>query len=76
MQEEGSFFNKKVIVCRTTTERPEGLYTGHLFLCKSPSELRKLFGKVNENPYISESCPYGDGDTANKVLDILRNEKF
>jgi UDP-N-acetylglucosamine 2-epimerase (non-hydrolysing) len=76
LQEEGSFFNKKVIVCRTTTERPEGLYTGHLFLCKSPSELRKLFGKVNENPYISESCPYGDGDTANKVLDILRNEKF
>ena len=76
LQEEGSFFNKKVIVCRTTTERPEGLYTGHLFLCKSPSQLRKLFGKVNENPYISESCPYGDGDTANKVLDILRNEKF
>lgn len=76
LQEEGSFFNKKVIVCRTTTERPEGLYTGHLYLCKSPSELRKLFGKVNENPYISESCPYGDGNTSEKVLDILRNEKF
>ena len=37
---------------------------------------KDLFGKVNENPYISESCPYGDGNTANKVLDILRNEKF
>jgi len=76
LQEEGSFFNKKVIVCRTTTERPEGLYTGHLHLCKTPNDLKDLFGKVNENPYISESCPYGDGNTANKVLDILRNEKF
>jgi UDP-N-acetylglucosamine 2-epimerase (non-hydrolysing) len=76
LQEEGSFFNKQVIVCRTTTERPEGLYTGHLHLCKKPNDLKKLFGKVNNNPYISENCPYGDGDTAIKVLNILRDEKF
>lgn len=76
LQEEGSFFNKQVIVCRTTTERPEGLYTGHLHLCKTPNDLKDLFGKVNNNPYISENCPYGDGDTAIKVLNILRNEKF
>ena len=76
LQEEGSFFNKKVIVCRTTTERPEGLHTGHLHLCKTPKDLKKLFGKVNENPYICETCPYGDGNTSEKVLEILRNEKF
>jgi UDP-N-acetylglucosamine 2-epimerase (non-hydrolysing) len=76
LQEEGSFFNKQVIVCRTTTERPEGLYTGHLHLCKTPNDLKDLFGKVNNNPYISENCPYGDGDTAIKVLNILRNEEF
>lgn len=76
LQEEGSFFNKQVIVCRTTTERPEGLYTGHLHLCKNPNDLKGLFGKVNNNPYISENCPYGDGNTAIKVLNILRNEKF
>jgi UDP-N-acetylglucosamine 2-epimerase (non-hydrolysing) len=76
LQEEGSFFNKQVIVCRTTTERPEGLHTGHLHLCKNPNDLQKLFGKVNNNPYISENCPYGDGDTAIKVLNILRDEKF
>jgi UDP-N-acetylglucosamine 2-epimerase (non-hydrolysing) len=76
LQEEGSFFNKQVIVCRTTTERPEGLYTGHLHLCKNPNDLKRLFGKVNNNPYISENCPYGDGDTAIKVLNILRNEEF
>jgi len=76
LQEEGSFFNKQVIVCRTTTERPEGLYTGHLHLCKTPNNLKDLFGKVNNNPYISENCPYGDGDTAIKVLNILRDEEF
>ena len=76
LQEEGSFFNKKVIVCRTTTERPEGLHTGHLHLCKTPKDLKRLFGKVNENSYICESCPYGDGNTSEKVLEILRNEKF
>ena len=76
LQEEGSFFNKQVIVCRTTTERPEGLYTGHLHLCKTPNDLKDLFGKVNNNPYISENCPYGDGDTAIKVLNILRDEEF
>ena len=73
LQEEGSFFNKKVIVCRTTTERPEGLHTGHLHLCKTPKDLKDLFGKVNNNPYISETCPYGDGNTSKIVLEILRN---
>ncbi len=76
LQEEGSFFNKKVIVCRKTTERPEGIETGHLHLCDSPKDLSELFGKLIENPYISENCPYGDGYTSEAVLQILRNEKL
>ena len=74
LQEEGSFFNKKVIVCRKTTERPEGIDTGHLYLCDSPEDLNELFGKLIENPYISENCPYGDGQTSERVLNILRND--
>jgi UDP-N-acetylglucosamine 2-epimerase (non-hydrolysing) len=74
LQEEGSFFNKKVIVCRETTERPEGLHTGHLYLCKKPSDLKKLFGTLKENSYICEPCPYGDGYTSEKVYKILKNE--
>jgi len=76
LQEEGSFFNKKVIVCRKTTERPEGIETGHLHLCNSPEDLGELFGKLIENPYISKNCPYGDGHTSEKVLKILRDEKL
>ena len=76
LQEEGSFFNKKVIVCRKTTERPEGIGTGHLHMCDSPNDLYDLFGKLIENPYISENCPYGDGHTSEKVLEILRNEEL
>ena len=76
LQEEGSFFNKKVIVCRKTTERPEGIETGHLHLCNTPEDLSELFGKLEENPYISTTCPYGDGHTSERVLEILRNEKL
>ena len=76
LQEEGSFFNKKVIVCRKTTERPEGIETGHLHLCDTPEDLSELFGKLEENPYISTTCPYGDGHTSERVLEILRNEEL
>lgn len=74
LQEEGSFFNKKVIVCRKTTERPEGIGTGHLHLCYDPLFLKDLFGKLIENPYICETCPYGDGNAAEKIKKILDEE--
>jgi UDP-N-acetylglucosamine 2-epimerase (non-hydrolysing) len=76
LQEEGSFFNKKVIVCRLETERPEGLTTGHLHLCSSPKELKHLFEKVKKNPYISTSCPYGNGNSARIVKQILDDEQI
>ena len=71
LQEEGSFFNKKIIVCRKTTERPEGLYSGHLILCDTPDKLFDTFTQVNENPYIDAPCPYGDGKSSKRIVDIL-----
>jgi UDP-N-acetylglucosamine 2-epimerase (non-hydrolysing) len=71
IQEESTFFNKKVIVCRETTERPEGISTGHLHLCKSPKDLKDLFGRLEENSYICKPCPYGDGKAAEKIKKIL-----
>ena len=73
LQEEGSFFNKKVIVCRETTERPEAIETGHLFLCSSPNKLESKFGKLIKNYYIDEICPYGDGKSSLKVKNIIEN---
>ncbi len=74
LQEEGSFFNKKVIVCRKTTERPEGIGTGHLYLCDSPKDLKELFVKLEYNSYICRPCPYGDGRAAEKIKKILDEE--
>ena len=74
LQEEGSFFNKKVIVCRKTTERPEGIKTGHLYMCEEPTKLKELFGELEKNSYICKPCPYGDGRAAEKIKKILDAE--
>ena len=74
LQEEGSFFNKKVIVCRTTTERPEAIETGHLLLCQTPQDLPSLFRDVVENFEIDKECPYGDGRASERVVDIIRSK--
>lgn len=71
LQEEGSFFNKKVIVCRDVTERPEGIETGHLHLCHHPEQLQGLFGNLIKNYFIDVECPYGDGFTGEKINKIL-----
>jgi UDP-N-acetylglucosamine 2-epimerase (non-hydrolysing) len=71
LQEEGTFFNKKVIVCRDVTERPEGIETGHLHLCHYPKQISELFYKIIDNFKISTKCPYGDGTTAKLVKNYL-----
>lgn len=71
LQEEGTFFNKKVIVCRKTTERPEGIETGHLKICKNPKELRNIFNLVNNDFIINEECPYGDGHSSEKIIKLI-----
>ncbi len=71
LQEEGSFFNKKVIVCRETTERPEAIKTGHLHLCPSPKGLVGKFGKLINNYYIDSTCPYGDGYSSLKIKNFI-----
>ena len=76
IQEEASFFNKKVIVCRETTERPEAIYTGHLFLCKKTSDLKDLFVTLEKDSYICKQSPYGDGHAAEHIKKILDAEEF
>lgn len=66
IQEEASFLNKKVIVCRQKTERIESLNT-HSFLCPTPGELPQLFESVLNAPTVNTPCPYGDGHAAQNI---------
>ena len=71
LQEEGAFLNKRVIVCRDVTERPEGIATGHITLCEHPTVLPECVEKVNRAYIINEPSPYGDGYTCKRVKEIL-----
>lgn len=71
IQEEASFLNKKSIVCREVTERSEGIGSGHLIMCASPNELLNCFESVAKNPIIDRKCPFGDGNSVDKILEIL-----
>jgi UDP-N-acetylglucosamine 2-epimerase (non-hydrolysing) len=77
IQEECSFFNKRVIVCRKTTERPESLGTTSI-LCPTPRELFQCFLDADDpfNRIKNTVCPYGDGTSSKKIVDILQEEIF
>lgn len=72
IQEESSFFRKRMIVCRKTTERVEGL--GVFFeLCEDPNNLSGMFEAFLKKPKIDDTidCPFGDGRSAEKIYKIL-----
>lgn len=75
IQEEACFLNKKILVCRKTTERPEGIKTGHIILCQSPDNLQSTGNYLLNNYRIKKKCPYGDGKSSEKILNILSNEQ-
>lgn len=75
LQEEGSFLNKKIIVCRKITERPESLGV-HSFLCQEPNLLKDMFDKLINDYIINAKCPYGDGYSSDKIINIIKNLKY
>ena len=72
IQEEASFLNKKIIVCRKTTERPEAISTGHIKLCDSPNKLSDIFELLINDFIINKDSPYGDGYASEKIIKILK----
>jgi UDP-N-acetylglucosamine 2-epimerase (non-hydrolysing) len=76
IQEEGSFFNKKIILCRTKTERPEGIKTGHILICKRYDDLATIVNNVALNYKVNKKCPYGDGHSSKRIFRILKKEKI
>lgn len=72
IQEEASFLNKRIIICRETTERQEVLNT-HGVLCKNPANLEKFVNYMNDNYISAEDCPFGDGFAYKKILKTINN---
>lgn len=71
IQEECSFFNKKCLVCRKITERPESL-TLSSFLVNSPKDLKTIYYEHINDYNINYKSPYGDGDSAKKIIEIIK----
>tara|TARA_R110002074_G_scaffold160767_3_gene318313 strand:- start:14250 stop:15278 length:1029 start_codon:yes stop_codon:yes gene_type:complete len=73
IQEESSFLRKKSIVCRHKTERISGVGT-FSSLCFHPEDLKRLVNDVAVNFKVDPSleCPYGDGHSAEKIFNILK----
>jgi UDP-N-acetylglucosamine 2-epimerase (non-hydrolysing) len=71
LQEECSFLNKKCLVCRETTERPEsiGITT---FMVKSVNNLNNIFNEHIYNYEINTTSPFGDGFASKKIINILK----
>jgi UDP-N-acetylglucosamine 2-epimerase (non-hydrolysing) len=74
LQEESSCFNKKVLIVRETTERPEILEVG----------LGRLVGKAilaniewaRIKPESVTGSPFGDGNSASKIVETLIKDKL
>ncbi len=71
IQEECSFFNKKCLVCRKVTERPESINLTS-FLINEPKDLSTIFESHIEGYIVNVESPYGDGKSAIKISEILK----
>ena len=69
--------NKRAIILRDCTERPESVESGHSFLCKikykTILEQIERFDMDDSNK-ITTGSPYGVGDSAAKITDILEKK--
>lgn len=71
LQEECSFFNKKCLVCRKITERPESIGLSS-YLINEPSDLKTIFDNQIKEYVIDIESPYGDGNSSKKIIEIFK----
>jgi len=67
IQEEASFYKKKVLVCRKTTERP----ADNQILITDPSMLKGKFEMVLKDYIVDDWCPFGNGDSSMIIERIM-----
>lgn len=71
LQEESSFLNKKCLVCRKVTERPEAIGSSS-FMVKDPKHLSEVFIEHVDNYKINIKCPFGNGNSAQIIVEVIR----
>jgi len=76
IQEEACFLNKRVIICRESTEREEGIKSGHNILCPKPEKLEFIFNQLINNYININDCPFGDGNSSEKIIRILLKDNY
>ena len=69
IQEESAAFKKKILVCRNTTERPEGVQAGFAKLVDD--RIIENFDWANDQPVWEGVNPYGNGDASKKIVDSI-----
>jgi len=69
IQEEATCFNKKVIIAREKTERPEVVEIGLGRLAGRSLEREIAWARIP--PGDSDASPYGDGHAAERIVDVL-----
>ena len=74
--EEASYLNKPVAILREKTERPEAIYTGHARMVGTSDNLWKevLDFIIFRKKQLLETCPFGDGNASERIVDILEKE--
>jgi len=73
ISEEMAFFGKRALICRSSTERSEGLENHHL-LCMRYEDLgRKWLDIIKLDPIVTSPCPFGDGKASEKIVKILKD---
>jgi UDP-N-acetylglucosamine 2-epimerase len=75
IQEECSFFNKKVLVCRKVTERPESIGLTS-FIVSEPSKLESVFSEHINNYKVNIDSPFGDGYSSSKICEIFKKNIY
>jgi UDP-N-acetylglucosamine 2-epimerase (non-hydrolysing) len=79
IQEEAPAFGIPTLVLRNVTERPEGVAAGTLKLVGTETsfivqEAKRLLDDPSAYAEMSRAAnPYGDGHTAEKIIQCLRN---
>ncbi|MCD6423539.1 MAG: UDP-N-acetylglucosamine 2-epimerase (non-hydrolyzing) [Elusimicrobia bacterium] len=77
IQEEATFFGKKVLLLRRFTERPEGVKAGFIDIIgldekKFAKKFNKLLEMRRESVKIKKRCPYGDGRASLRILSHIK----